>query len=60
MSSDRTIARNQAGRQTMSDEPTEAELTRERHMELLEAINRQTRSVTAALEQVRDAILRSR
>jgi hypothetical protein len=42
------------------NEPTEAELARERHMELLEAINRQTRSVTAALEQVRDAILRSR
>ena len=40
--------------------PDADEVARQRHMELLEAINRQTRSVTAALEQVRDAILRSR
>jgi hypothetical protein len=58
MTSNPTIVRNQAGTRSTSVEPTEAELEREWRLEVLAAIDRQTRITSVLLEQIRDAVKR--
>ena len=40
--------------------PDTEDLERERHLEILEALNRLTRSITTLLEQIRDELRRGR
>jgi hypothetical protein len=56
------LATSNVGRSgnTSNNEPGRDDTERQRHLEILEALNRLTRSVTAGLQEIRDELRRQR